>query len=166
MLLAIPVKRLQAQPENAFELRFVVRHGDERGQVRVIIKRQGFDVGVDLEPRPMRVIHEEQADPVVSREVASADILAVAAIVGKGERMIIDQLKETARAAPMLDVVPSRFRNGRHVKAIAIGNERSLILAEAIELAAALEGLPDAIRTHLGLHGPDAGCHGDVQKSI
>jgi hypothetical protein len=54
VLLAIPVKGLQAQPKDTFELGPVSRHGNQSRQVRFIIKRKRFDVGVDLKPRPVR----------------------------------------------------------------------------------------------------------------
>src|SRR5262249_47209545 len=109
VLLAIPIERFQTQPEDAFELGVVIWHGDERSQVGVIARREGLGVGVDLEPCPMRVVHEEQTGSVVRREVAGADVLAVTAIIGKGECSIIDQLEEAARTASMLDVRPSRL---------------------------------------------------------
>ena len=56
VLRAIPVKRFQAQPKDAFELRPVVRHRDKFGQRRVGIERQDFYVGVDLEPRAVCVV--------------------------------------------------------------------------------------------------------------
>ena len=39
-------------------------------------------------------------------------------------------------------------------------------LGEMIELTVSLEVLPDAIRPHLGLYGPNAGRHGDIKESV
>jgi hypothetical protein len=38
----------------------------------------------------MRVVHEEQTGPTVGREIAGADVLAIAAIISKRECLIID----------------------------------------------------------------------------
>src|SRR3974390_203859 len=43
VLLTIPIERFQVQAEDTFKLGLVVRHGDERDQVRVIVEREGFD---------------------------------------------------------------------------------------------------------------------------
>ena len=166
MLRAIPVECCQMQPEDAFELRPVVRHRDEFGQRWVGIERKGFNVCVDLEARAVRLVHEEQTHPIIGRKVAGADVLAVAPIVGERKRTIIDYLEKATWTASMLDVGPTRLRNRRHVEAVTIGNERRFVLSETIELAVPLEVLPDAIRAHLGLYGPNAGRHGDIEESV
>lgn len=48
VLRAILVECLQTQQENAFEFGFVFRHGDERGQGRVIIECEDIGVSVNL----------------------------------------------------------------------------------------------------------------------
>jgi hypothetical protein len=152
--------------QNAFELSLVIRRGDERGQSRIGVERKGFDAGIDFEPRGAGVIHEEQARPVVGREVAGADVLAVATVVGESEGAIVEELEETARTAPVLDIRPTGLRNRRHVEAVARSDERRFVLGEPIELAVPLEVLPDAIDAHFGLHGPDAGRRGNIEKSV
>jgi hypothetical protein len=62
----------------------------------------------------------------------------------------------------VLDVRPAGLRNGRHVEAVAIGNEGRLVLGKAIELALAFEVLPEAIRTHFSLRDPDAWRYSDL----
>jgi hypothetical protein len=43
-------------------------------------------------PAPAGTIHQEQADPVVGRQVAAADVLAITATAGEGEGLLIDHL--------------------------------------------------------------------------
>ena len=85
----------------------VCRVGDPEQQQaaprRIGVERKGFDAGIDFEPRGAGVIHEEQARPVVGREVAGADVLAVATVVGESEGAIVEEREETARTAPVLD---------------------------------------------------------------
>ena len=70
-----------------FELRSVAWHGDQLGQRRVGIERQGLDVRVNLQARAAGIIHQEQASAIIGGEIAGADVLPVAAIVGEGQRV-------------------------------------------------------------------------------
>ena len=90
MLWAVPVERHEVQPQEAFGLGLVACVCHESHKSRVGIERECFDVRVDLESRAVRVVHEEQAGPIIKRKVTGADVLAVAAIVGKRQRAIID----------------------------------------------------------------------------
>src|SRR5262245_37741334 len=120
---------------------------------------------VDFEAGAARVVHQDQRRAIVAGQIANADVLTIAAIVGESQRLLIHDLEEAARTAPMLDVGPTRLRNRRHVEAVAIGNERRFVLSEMIELAVPLEVLPDAIRAQLGLYGPNAGGRSDIEES-
>ncbi len=69
--------------------------GEELGMFRRI-----FDPGVadDLEARALRVIHQEERDPVVHGEVAGGEELAVAFVIGEGEERWIQRAQKTGRA--------------------------------------------------------------------
>src|SRR5262245_51683357 len=98
---------------------------------------------VNLEPRAPGVVHEEQAGAIVGREVACADVLAIATIVGKGECAVIHQLEEAARASAVLNVRPARLRDRRHVETVTVGDEGDFAIGEAVEVAVPLEVLPE-----------------------
>lgn len=55
-------------------------------------------LGIDLEPLAAGVVHQDQRDPGVRCQVAQADVLAVAAEVGEGQRLGVDDLQESGRA--------------------------------------------------------------------
>src|SRR5262249_12716627 len=84
----------------------------------------------------------------------------------QGECAVVHQLEEAARASAMLNVRPARLRNRRHVKAVTVGDEGDFAIGEAVEVAVPLKVPPDAIGAHLGLHGPDAWRHRDIEKSV
>ncbi len=166
MLRTVPVECFQVEPKYTFELRLVPRYADECRQLRIVGNAKGLDMGVDFEARPMRIIHQEQAGPVVGRQVAGADVLAVSLVVGEGEGVLIDHLEEATRAAPMLHIRPAGFGYRRHIEAVACGDESRLVVSETLELTMALKALPDVIHTHPRLHGLDAGRYRYVEKSI
>ena len=53
-----------------------------------------FDTRVDFQPVAVRVIHQDQRCAVVCGGIADADILPVAAEVGKGQRFIVEQRRK------------------------------------------------------------------------
>ncbi len=64
-------------------------------------------------------------------EIADTDVLFVAAQVGEGDGAIIEDMKESFRAATILDIGPAIFRGGRHVEAIAVFQKCLLVGTEA-----------------------------------
>src|SRR5271165_1034678 len=71
----------------------------------------------------MRIIHQEQRDPVVRRDVAETDILAVAAEIREGESLVVDNAEETGRPAAMLHIRPAGLRYACHVETVARGDK-------------------------------------------
>ena len=96
----------------------------------------------NLQPPPVRIVHEDQRHAPIGGEVTEADILAVAGEIRECERPVVDHAQETTRAAAMLDIRPAGLRYARHVETVAFGNEGYLILREAVEGAVALEAGP------------------------
>jgi hypothetical protein len=103
---------------------------------------------------------------VIGREVARADVLAIAAIVREGQGAIVDQLEEAGRAAPVLYVRPTGFRHRCHVEAISVGDKGRFILGKLVEFPMPFKVLPKAIRAHRGLRGLDTRCDRYVEKTI
>ena len=58
----------------------------------------------DLDATLVRIVHEEQERLVILGEVAGRDILAVAGIIGEGERVIVEHANESLGAAAMLSI--------------------------------------------------------------
>ena len=51
----------------------------------------------DLQPRAVRVVHEEQHDAVIRRDIAGREHLAISAIVGEGERTGVEDAEKLTR---------------------------------------------------------------------
>ena len=114
----------------------------------------------------MGIVHQDQRRPVVASEIAGADVLAVAAKVGNGERRVVENADEASRSAAMLDIGPAALRDGRHIEAVALGDERRLGFREAVERAVAFEVRPELAAAIGLLCGANAGRRGDIEKSI
>jgi hypothetical protein len=80
----------------------------------------------NLEPRPVRVVHQQQRDAVDCRKIADADILAVAAKIGKAERPVIQHPEESRRPAAMLDIGPAGLAGARHLSRDCLFDQRSM----------------------------------------
>ena len=96
----------------------------------------------NLEPRSVWIVHHDQSDAIVSRDVAETDILQIAAKVGEGEGFVVDDFDEPGRTTAMLHVGPTALGNRRHVEAVALFDEHDLVFRETVERPMALEMLP------------------------
>ncbi len=119
-------------------------------------------MGVDLHPSPLRVVHQDQGDPIVSAKIADADVLPISAQVSEAQRLLVENTQEAWWAAPVLDVGPAGLRDSGHVEAVALGDERLFCLGEPVELPMTFEVTPDLTGAVGRLGGADAGRHGDV----
>ena len=68
-------------------------------------------------------VEQEQEGAVVAGKIADGDVLAVAAIVGKAERLVVDDLDEALRSAAMLDVGRVLGRHRREKRRVEFGDE-------------------------------------------
>ncbi len=166
MLRAVPIEGLQAHAQDALRLALVARHLDALGESRVGLQCHRFDVCIDLQPGAPGIVHQEQAGPIVGRQVAGADVLAIAAIVREGQRSIVQHLQKAARSAAMLKVGPARLRHRGHVEAVALRDEGGFAFGEPVGLAVALEVAPQVVGAHGGLRRLHAGRQGDVHEAI
>ena len=71
----------------------------------------------------MGVVHQEQERPVVLRQVAERDVLAVAAVIGKAERPLVDRAEEALRPAAVLGVRLSGGAGGREIGRVDLCEE-------------------------------------------
>ncbi|MNL30415.1 hypothetical protein D3C87_1521500 [compost metagenome] len=120
---------------------------------------------IDFEPRPSRVIHQKKTGPVVGSQIAGADVLSVAAIIGKGQSSLINDFEKTGIASTMLNVGPARFRDRCHIEAVTCGDESDLVFCEGIG-GTAIITQPDLVHAHGRLSGSDAWRHGDFKEMI
>src|SRR2546425_41491 len=98
-------------------------------------------VAEDFQSLAARVIHEKERHAVVRGEVARGKHLAVALVVGKGERGRADHTEESGLAAAMLDIRPIRFCYRRHVETVARLDERRLLARERVTFRRILDVL-------------------------
>ena len=78
-----PVDCFELQREAALGQAKVAGGGEFRGEVGLGLQIMRAQMGEDLQPSPARIIDQDQSHAIIGRDVAEADILAVAAIVGE-----------------------------------------------------------------------------------
>jgi hypothetical protein len=103
---------------------------------------------------------------IVGCEVADADILTVAAKVGNRQRPVVENADEAGRPATVLDVGPAALRYGRHVEAVALGDERLFCFGKAVRGPVAFETAPIFAAPVRFLRGADPRGGRDVEKAI
>ena len=92
----------------------------------------------DLHASPLGVVDEEQLRARILCQVAESDVLPVAAEVGEGQRVFIEQVQESGRAAAMLNIrLPFEVR-GREKEATLRGDEPAKIRRDGSFPATAL----------------------------
>src|ERR1700722_10450216 len=123
-------------------------------------------MGVKLEAPAVGIVHQDQRGAVICRKIAGADVLAIAAEVGDRQRLLVEDADEAGRPAAVLDIGPAALRDGRHIEAVAFGDERDFGWSEPIEGAVAVETRPEFAAAIGLLRGAHAGRRGDIEKSI
>src|SRR5262249_18446489 len=109
-----------------------VRLGQLPDEFRVLAGILNACVAKDLQPRALRVVHEEQRNPIVGREIACGEHLALATKVAEAQRGRAEHTQESRLAATMLHIRPTGLRDRRNVKGIAGGNELAFLVRERI----------------------------------
>ena len=166
VLRTVPVERGDMDDKTTLDLRLGVGQRELRRKLRIGAEIPRLDMRIDLEAPPVGIVHQDQRRAVVCGEIASADVLAVAAKVGDRQRLLVENTDEAGRPAAVLDIGPSVLRDGRHIQAVALGDERRLGWAEAVKGAVAVEVRPIFAAAIRFLRGAHAGRRGDVEKSI
>src|SRR5271165_168240 len=98
-------------------------------------------VAKQLEPGAVRVVHHEEGDPIGGIEVARADKLAVAFEIREADKVRSQHFYESRWTSAVLHVGPARLAYGRHVEAVARGNEVSFATRERVGLGCMLHNL-------------------------
>ena len=152
--------------EAPLDLGSVARQGQLRGQLRIGGQILRLDMRINLEAAPVGIVHQDQRRPTLGGKIAGADILPVAAKVGDAERPVVEHADEAGRPATMLYVRPAALGHGRHIEAVALGDERGFRFSEAIRWAVALESGP-VVSAAVGLlRGANPGRSGNVEESV
>src|SRR5271157_1642272 len=98
-------------------------------------------VAKQLEPGAVRVVHHEEGDPIGGIEVARADKLAVAFEIREADKVRSQHFYESRWTSAVLHVGPARLAYGRHVEAVARGDEVSFATRERVGLGCMLHSL-------------------------
>jgi hypothetical protein len=86
----------------------------------------------DFQASALRVIHEEQRNPIGGIEVAGGEQLAVALVIGKGKRGRPKDTQKSWLATTVLDIGPARVGDCGHIEAVTSLNEADLIVGKRI----------------------------------
>lgn len=106
--------------------------GEGFDEVGVLARVEHAGVAEDLQPRAMRVVHEEEADAVVDGEVAGREELAIALVIGEAELRRREHAQEAGRAAAVLHVGPAGLADGGKVERIPALDEIDLVVGERV----------------------------------
>lgn len=118
----------------------------------------------ELQALATGVVHEEERDAVVGGDVARREELAVAGEIGEAEGVRVEELQETARAAPVLNVGPAVGVDRGHVEAVASLNEHFLLCAHLVGAGSRRDWLGPAIGGLL--REEDIGGEGGVDEVV
>src|SRR5208282_6202080 len=91
-------------------------------------------VAKQLEPGAVRVVHHEEGHPIGGVEVARADKLAIAFEIREADKIRSQHFYESKWTSPVLQVGPACLAYGRHVEAVARGNEVSFATRKRVGL--------------------------------
>jgi hypothetical protein len=163
---AVPVEGFDLDDDGSFDGGFVwgAELLDEVGGFGTLVDGGAAE---DFEAGLGRVVHEDEGYAVVVLEVAGGDVLLVAAEVGEGDGAVVEDVDEAGRAAAMLDVGPSGFAGGGHVKGVAGGDEVTLGFGEAVAgLASLLDAVVGGTAAVEGLLLFDEGCEGYFGEAL
>ena len=139
----VDVPRFDGEDDGPLDLARIVRVTQAIQQLGVILDHPGG--APQLDPLLVGVIHQEDERLRVLRQVAERDVLAVAAEVGEGQRLVVQHLQKAGRAAPVLDVRLPLGAGRAQVEHIQPRQELGQVRRHT--------GLP-APALHLGVTGP------------
>jgi hypothetical protein len=106
VLRAVPVEARHLDQHDRLRQLLPPRRGERGHQRRILHDPRAAE---QLEPPPPCMVEEEQRDPVIARQVARRDVLAVAAELGEADRPRVERADEARRPAAVLDVGPPRL---------------------------------------------------------
>jgi hypothetical protein len=78
----------------------------------------------------MGIVHHEDMRLRIFREIALRDVLPVAAVIGEGQRGLVQNFHKTFRAAAMLDIGLAVGAGGCEIEAVGLRQECRQILID------------------------------------
>jgi hypothetical protein len=99
----------------------VIAGHDERLKEGRILDDPGM--APELDAARLRVIEEEQADPVVLGEIAHGQELLIPREIGESQAVLVEHFEEPLGAAAMLEMRPARGVGRCDEEAVALGDE-------------------------------------------
>ena len=113
MLRAVPVQGFDGYDNGPFRpgvVAFNVKLFDQR---RIIFDVDQLGAAPDFQAAAVRVIHQDQRDPVIAGQIAGAHVLPVTLEIGVSDCVLVDDRQEPARPATELRIRPAGFRYRR-----------------------------------------------------
>ena len=107
MLWTVPFHRFDGQNDGPLHPGPVGGYLEPRQQVGILIFMDNPGPGPKLQPPPVGVIHQDQRDPVIGRQVADAEILDIAAKIRVADGLFVQHFQEPGGAAPELYIGPA-----------------------------------------------------------
>ena len=120
-------------------------------QLGMLAHVEHASVAEQFQAGAVRVVHHKKRNPIGSNKIARADQLAVALEVRETDKIRPQHFHEPGWAPAVLDVGPPCLADGRHVEAVARGNEVSLVGRERVGLGYILH---DSVFTKVFVLGP------------
>ena len=141
VLRAVPVVGNDLDEEQALHLAAERFGGELIDQLGMLARVEHAGVAEQLEPGAVRVVHHEEGHPIGDVKVARADKLAVAFEIREADKVRSQHLYESRWTSAVLHVGPACLAYGRHVEAVARGNEVSFATRERVGLGCILHDL-------------------------
>ncbi len=163
---AVPVVGGDVEQHRSLDPGGVAGHGEAFDERRVVGRVDYLDLGKYLEPRLVRVIHQEDRRFVIRFEIADRDVLEVAAKICVAERLLIKNFQKSLWPAAKLYVRLAVLTDRRHVETIALVDERGFVGGQFVEAVVILEPLIRTTRSIVFLGPLDAVRERDLRKRI
>src|SRR4029077_16071692 len=138
VLRAVPVVGNELDKEQPLHFTAERFGGELIDQFGMLARVEHASVAEQLEPGAMRVVHHEESNPIGDVEIARANELAVALEICKANETWSQHLYEPRWTSTVLHVGPARLVYGRHVEAVARGDEASFVRRERVGLGCIL----------------------------
>jgi hypothetical protein len=128
---AVPVERDDVEKRDALHAAGIAGQIDRAHERGIGLgERKEAQPPEQLQPLALHEVHHDDRSAVVVRRVVRADVLQVAAEVGKGKARRRQHPQEPRRAAAVLHVRPARFADRREEERVGAREIGALALAQ------------------------------------
>lgn len=116
----------------------------------------------DLHPAAMGIVHHEDVGLGILGEIALRQVLLVAGIVGKSERLLVQHFQKALRTTAVLDIGLAIRRGSGEIEAVGLGEEGLEVFIDLGAPAALLDPAISLSRTLARLDRLHRGGKGDI----